>query len=164
MKVAKQRIAASIEDRESEALSELQKLGFRVTLHELPKQVDDDVLTGTYAGWTSGTCYAVVVDRAGKRKHVSGISAVDALAQAQSWSRWQAGLKDDAPNKFHPSSEDVPEMLVTHRVAGDTAETKQRRENTERRIIGFQSGTAAVVDAHGVPVGETTRASQHRGA
>jgi hypothetical protein len=154
---------AAIEERENEALSELGALGFRVTLHELPHYLEADILTGHTAGWKNGTCYAVLYDRAGKRKHVSGISAVDALSQAQAWSRWQAGIKNDAPNKFHPTNAAVPEATVTSRVAGDTAETKRRRASTERRVLSFQSGTAEVVDAHGEPVGDTTsRASQYR--
>lgn len=150
---------AAIQAREEDALSELEKLGFRVTLHTLPHYVGEDILLGTKAGWVNGDCYAVVYSRDGKRKHVSGISAVDALTQAQSWLRWQAGLKDDAAAKFHRSPFDVAEVLVTSRVAGDTAETEQKRTNTERRVLSWQSGTAEVVDAHGTPI-EETHASQ----
>jgi hypothetical protein len=150
---------AAIQAREEVALSELEKLGFRVTLHTLPHYVEEDFLLGTKAGLVNGDCYAVVYDRSGKRKHVSGISAVDALTQAQSWKRWQDSLKDDAAAKFHPSRSDVAEVAVTSRVAGDTAQTEQRRENTERRVLAFESGKAELVDAHGAPI-EETHASQ----
>jgi hypothetical protein len=151
-----------LERRESVALEELRKLRFRVTLHELPRYDEADELLNQPARFVPGNCYAVLYGIDGKRKHVAGCSAVDALTQAQSWCRWQAGLKDDAPNKFVVTDDDVPELHVTHRPAGDTAETNQRRANTTRRILSFQSGVAEVVDAHGEPLGDvTSRASQY---
>lgn len=155
-----------LEAREGEALDELHKLGFRVTLHEMGRYVEADELLGVRAGYRPGTCYAVMYGRDGKRKHVSGRSALEALQQAQAWSRWQASLKDDAANKFVPSvdHEFVPAASVTQQVVGDTAETRMRRENTERRIISFASGTAEIVDSHGDPLGEGIHASQYREA
>jgi hypothetical protein len=101
--------------------------------------------------------------RDGKRKHVAGTSAVEALQAAQAWWKWQQGLKEDAPNRFIPSvdHEFVPEAFVTQRVVGDTAEVKQRRENTERRILSFDSGIAEVVDSHGEPMKHINQASQY---
>jgi hypothetical protein len=154
-----ERQLAAIEERETEALDELRMLGFRVTLHTLPRYTEEDILVGTKAGWVNGDCYAVLYDRSGKRKHVSGISAIDTLAQAKAWQRWQDGLKNDAPNRFHATAEDVPEVAVTNRVAGDTAETALKRENTRRRVLSFESGTAEIVDANGAPI-EETHASQ----
>ena len=153
-----------LEARETEALEELEKLGFRVTLHDMPSYVEEDILTGTRAGWKAGDCYAVIYARDGKRKHVAGGSAVEALTQAQAWKRWQDGLKDDAPNKFVPSlGGEQTAVPVTQRVAGDTAETAARRAS-KRRVLSFASGIAEVVDAHGTPIGEDNHASQYREA
>lgn len=153
-----------LEARENEALEELDKLGFRVTLHEMGHYREADDLLGISAGFVSGTCYAVMYSRYGKRKHISGSSAVEALQQAHAWWRWQQGLKDDAAAKFFPSvdNEFTPEAVVQHRVSGDTATTRQRRENIERRLVSFASGVAEVVDAHGDVITEANRASQYR--
>lgn len=153
-----------LEARENEALDELDKLGFRVTLHEMGHYREADDLLGISTGYVPGTCYAVMYSRDGKRKHVSGSSAVAALQQARAWWRWQQGLKDDAAAKFFPSvdHEVTPEAFVQHRVSGDTAQTRQRRENTERRLVSFASGIAEVVDAHGDAITEANRASQYR--
>jgi|SRR5579862_1905843 len=154
---------ARLEARECEALDALHEIGFRVTVHEIGRYVETDELRGIKAGFKSGTCYAVMYSRDGKRKHVSGTSAVEALAQAEAWTRWQAGLKDDAPNKFVPSVDfDPTAVRVAHRVIGDAAETELRRKNTQRKLLSFQTGSAEVVDAHGTPIGEGNQASQYR--
>src|SRR5947208_2348708 len=91
-----------LEARENEALEELHKLGFRVTLHEMGRYVEADDLLGIKAGYAPGNCYAVMYSRDAKRKHVAGTSAIEALGQAQAWWRWQQSLKDDAAGKFIP--------------------------------------------------------------
>ena len=152
-----------LEARESEALEELQKLGFRVSLHTMGRYADEaDDLLGIPAGYRPGDCYAVMYSRNGKRKHVAGTSALEALGQAEAWWRWQQGLKADAAAKFVPSidNESVAEVVV-QRVAGDTAEVAQRRANTERRIISHEGGTAHLVDSHGDSMHEATQASQY---
>jgi hypothetical protein len=152
---------ARIEERENEALAELRALGFRVTLHDLPKAVEADELLGTERRIVAGNCYAVMYGVDGKRKHVSGISAIDALTQARAWWDWQEKLKPDAPERFIPSAEFTPENRVEQRVAGDTRETQIRRENSERRVLSLE-GMPHLVDAHGDPtVGDGSRASQY---
>jgi hypothetical protein len=153
-----------LEARENEALAELSALGFRVTLHEMGRYRVADDLLGISAGYVPGTAYAVMYAADGRRKHVSGGSAVEALQQAQAWWRWQEGLKDDAAAKFVPSvdHEFTPAAVVQQRLSGDTATTRQRRENTERRILSFARGTAEVVDAHGEPIDVDDQTSQHR--
>lgn len=154
-----------LERRENEALEELHKLGFRVSLHEMGRYVEADDLLGIPAGYKRGECYAVMYAADGKRKHVSGSSAVEALQQARAWWHWQLGLKADAANKFVPSVDHEPTApVVSQRVSGDTAQTKLRRENAERRILSFQTGVAEVVDSHGEAIKEANRASQYRAA
>src|SRR5438132_2082862 len=91
-----------LEARENEALEELHKLGFRVSLHTMGRYVEADDLLGIPVGYKPGDCYAVTYSRDGKRKHVAGTSALEALGQAQAWWKWQQGLKDDAAAKFIP--------------------------------------------------------------
>jgi hypothetical protein len=143
-----------LEARETEALEELSKLGFRTTLHEMGRYVEADDLLGISAGYKPGDCYAVMYGRDGKRKQVSGASAVQALQQAHVWCKWQESLSPDAANRFSPSvdNQPVPETFITQRIAGDTAETRQRRANTERRVISVESGIPELVDAHGTPL------------
>jgi hypothetical protein len=153
---------ARLEARENEALEELHRLGFRVSLHTMGRYVEADDLLGIRAGYKPGNAYAVMYDRSGKRKHVAGTCALEALGQAQAWCRWQAGLKDDAAAKFFPSIDHEPvAVTVEQRVSGDSAQTRQRRENTERRIIGMAGGTAQLVDSHGDPIHEGNQASQY---
>jgi hypothetical protein len=154
---------ARIEERESVAIAQLEALGFRVTLHDLPKVVPGDELLGaTESHFVPGNCFAVLYAVDGKRKHVSGISAVDALTQARSWWDFQQRLKDDAPQRFIPSADFTAEARVEQRPAGDTRETQIRRASTERRVIALE-GTPHLVDAHGDPVsGDASSASQYR--
>lgn len=121
---------------------------------------------GTRVVLNRGALDAVIYDRSGKRKYVSGISAVQALAQAQSWRTWQDGLKDDAANKFVPSVDNVSVAVpVIQRASGATAQEAERRANAERRIISFASGTPELVDSHGDLLGDTDNpASHYRGA
>ena len=155
---------AAMEERENTALFELSKLGFRVTLHELPQHVDHDPLTGQQEGWKHGSCYAVIYSIDGKRKHVSGISAVDALTQAQAWKTWQDGLKPDAPNRFIAAPDNEPTAVaVVQRTGSESARKERGRENV--RVLAFDTGTPTLVDGHGTPIGDTTSpASQYREA
>jgi hypothetical protein len=151
-----------LEARENEALEELHKLGFRVSLHTMGRYVEADDLLVIPAGYKPGDCYAVMYSRDGKRKHVAGSSALEALGQAQAWWRWQQGLNDDAAAKFVPSIDNASVAVpVTQRVAGDRAEVAARRAATERRLISFECGVAEVVDAHGTPMYEALKASQY---
>jgi hypothetical protein len=142
------------EARETEALEVLKALGFRVTFHAMRQKVDADPLLGIEAHWRPGECYAVMYAADGRRKSISGSSAVGVLTQARSWVDWQGQLKPDAANKFVPSADNSPtsETVVVHRVAGDKAEVAQRRANTERRLLNFESSTPRLVDAHGDPI------------
>lgn len=166
-KEARKRATAKerLEQRESEALAELARLNFRVTWHALPKRVPADPLRGVLAHTEPGGCYAVCYSIDGRRKSVSGISAVDALTAARSWVEWQNRLKDDAAAKFYASpleDEVPPEVRVSHRVVGDTAEVARRRASTERRVLNFETGIPQLVDAMmGDPIkGDINRASQ----
>jgi hypothetical protein len=162
-KQARAREREVLRRREESALEQLHELGFRVSLYEPSDWVDPDPLHGIAGGWRSGVCNAIAYAVDGRRKSLSGISAVQALDEARSWLRHQARLKDDAPNRFVLTNEDVPAVHVSQRIVGDKAETQRRRENTVRRVISFQSGIAEVVDAHSDPVGDTdSRASQYR--
>ena len=149
-----------IEARENEALDELHKLGFRVTLHTMGRYVEGDDLLGIVAGYKPGDCYAVMYGRDGKRKHVAGTSALDALQQAQSWWHWQLGLKDDAANKFVPSVDHEPtEATIVQRIASSEV-TRRSHDGTERKILGFASVAAELVDQHGTPMHEESHTSQ----
>lgn len=153
-----------IEERENEALGQLRALGFRVTVHDFPNVVDGDDLLGTETRTVPGNCYAVMYAVDGRRKHVAGISAVDALLQARAWWDWQQTLKEDAPSRFVPAAEFRPEAFVQQFPAGDKRETQIRRENTERRVLSLE-GTPHLVDAHGDPAfSDGSRASQYRNA
>jgi hypothetical protein len=156
---------ARIEERENEALEQLRALGFRTTLHDLPKIVEgDELLATTESHFVPGNCYAVMYAVDGKRKHVSGISAVDALSQARTWWDFQQRLKDDSPQRFVPSAEFTPEARVSQSPAGDARTTKIRRANTERRVLSLE-GTPHLVDAHGDPApSDGSQASQYRNA
>jgi hypothetical protein len=64
-----------LEARENEALEELHKLGFRVSLHTMGRYVEADDLLCIPAGYKPGDCYAVMYSRDGKRKHVAETAA-----------------------------------------------------------------------------------------
>jgi hypothetical protein len=145
-----------LEARENEALEEIHKLGFRVTTHDMGRYVEADDLLGIKAGYIPGNCYAVMYARDGKRKHVAGGSAVEALQQAQAWWAWQQRLGEDAANKFVPSIDNEPTAVPVRQEVGGS----NRRREGERRIVSFASGTAEIVDAHGDPLPEATHASQ----
>jgi hypothetical protein len=152
-----------LERREMAAIKEMQALGFRVTWHQMPQIVEEDPLLGIPGGYKPGGAYALMYAVDGKRKHVAGCSAVDALMQAQSWWKWQQGLKPDAANKFVPANEDVPESRVIAR-AGSEVAREQRGADDVRKILSFASGTAEVVQAHGVPPHDADQAWQYRDA
>jgi hypothetical protein len=147
------RKTARLEAREVEALEQLARLGFRVTLHVYGKHVEADKLLEIEAHYRPGECYAVMYGVDGRRKSISGSSAVGVLTQARTWVDWQNRLKPDAPGKFIPSADNEPiaETVVVQQVAGDKAEVALRRANTERRLLNFE-GTAHLVDAHGAPI------------
>lgn len=154
---------AALKAREEAALQELQEVGFRVSLYEPRTFIEPDELRGVVGGWKVGTCYAVADSITGKRKTISAMSAVDALDQAKSFLHYQeTRLPPDL--RFTIAKGESVAVPVFQRVIGDTAQTRQRRENTERRIISFASGHAEKVDANGDPIGEDNHASQHRDA
>jgi hypothetical protein len=142
--------------REEAALEELQQLGFRLALYEPREYVDGDPLLGTEAHWKQGVCHAVADARDGRRKTLTGISALDALTQAKAWLRYQQE-RLSPEQRFVPLLAPPYAMRVTQRIAGDKAETELRRANTERRVISTD-GTPHLVDAHGDPIqGDITR-------
>jgi hypothetical protein len=142
-----------IEARENEALEELARIGFRVTLHAYGQHVEADELLGVEEHYRPGECYAVMYGVSGRRKSLSGASAVGVLAQARTWADWQSRLKPDAAGRFIPSTDNAPTAdAVVPRAAGDTAEVALRRASTERRLLSFDSGTARHVDAHGAEI------------
>jgi hypothetical protein len=151
-----------LRQREEHALNELRELGFRIGLYEERKHVEPYPLLGEAGGWKTGVCYATAYSATGKTKTLSAMSAVDALRQAKDWLRYQE-TRLSPELRFVIAPGDCPiGVPVRQQIAGDTAETQQRRLNTSRRVISFQNGTAEVVDAHGSPVGDTSHASQYR--
>jgi hypothetical protein len=146
---------AALARREEAALEELAELGLKVTIHRPREWRKADPLLGVEEGWTQGEAHAVCYSSDGRRRGFSGISAVQILQDAQSWLRWQSNMAP--PMRFEIVSEPTA-APVLQRVAGDTMTTQKRRENTERRVIGMEGGSAVLVDAHGAPI-EETRAS-----
>jgi hypothetical protein len=149
---------AALQAREEAALAELEEIGFRVSLYEPRTYVEEDVLLGVAGGWKLGTCYAVADSVDGKRKTFSGMSAVQALADAKGWLRYQETRLSPELRFQIVKGENVAAPVI-QRVAGDAAETAARRGN-ERRIISFESGTAELVNQHGAPMGDDNQAAQ----
>lgn len=154
---------AALKAREESALEELEELGFRVSLYEPRTFIEPDELRGVAGGWQVGTCYAVADSITGRRKTISAMSAVDALDQAKAFLHYQE-TRLSPELRFTIAKGESVAVPVVRRVAGDTAETAARRENAERRILSFATGTAEVVDAHGDAITEANRASQYRDA
>jgi hypothetical protein len=154
---------AALKAREDSALEELETLGFRIGLYEPRAYVEPDELRGVAGGWKVGCCYVVADSSTGKRKTVSGMSAVDALEQAKGWLHYQE-THFRPEDRFEIVKGEVVAVPVLQRVAGDTAVTAARRDGTERRLVSFESGTAEVVDVHGTPMHESNRASQYSDA
>lgn len=150
---------AALKAREDAALVELEEIGFRVGLYEPRTYVEPDELLGVAGGWKVGCCYVVADSTTGKRKTVSGMSAVDALEQAKGWLNYQK-THFRPEDRFEIVKGEVVAVPVLQRVVGDTNETNARRANGVRRILSFESGTAEVVDSHGDPIGEDNQASQ----
>jgi hypothetical protein len=150
---------AALRVREEAALEELEELGFRIGLYEPRTFLEPDELRGIAGGWKVGTCYAVADSITGKRKTISAMSAVDALDQAKAFLHYQE-TRLSPELRFTIAKGESVAIPVVRRVAGDTAETAARRESTQRRILGFASGVAEVVDSHGDPIGEDNHASQ----
>jgi hypothetical protein len=124
-----------LEQRENNALEELQELGFRISLYEQRRYVEEDPLLGTTGGWLPGTCYAVIDSVDGKRKNVSGTSAVEVLSNARGWLRYQE--THFAPEDRFKPAPNIVAVPVTQRIVGDTAETANRK--VTRRVIQLDS-------------------------
>ena len=121
--------------------------GWTITLHEPRAYVEADPPRNVKEGWRAGVCSATIWSTDGRRKQLTGVSAVEVLDRAHSWLKWQSNV--EPPMRFEPVMNEFVAEPMRQQVAGDTAETRIRRENTERRIVSFASGTAELVDAHG---------------
>jgi hypothetical protein len=155
---------AILRQREEHALDELRELGFRIGLYEERKYVEPDPLVGEHGGWKTGVCYATAYSAAGKAKTISAMGAVDALKQAKAWAHYQETRLAPELRFVIEKGDDSVAVPVIQRVVGDTAETKLRHENTERRLISFENGAAEVVDSHGESLGDISQASHLRDA
>jgi len=120
--------------------------------------VEADPLRNIEEGWRAGTCVASVWSTDGRRKTLTGISAVQVLDDARSWLKYQRNL--EAPMRFEPVKGEQVAVPVFHKIGGDTAQTAARLAATERRLLSWESGRAELVDAHGAPI-EETQASQY---
>jgi|GEM_PF-6437562 len=120
---------SKLEERERDALEELQKLGFRVTVHDLPREIEADPLMGIAAGVRPGQCYAVMYSVDGKRKHA---------ARSRSSSEYFLGL---AIAGASPSARTAPGIGASNfsRVlqgAEEAAQGERRASARERDLEG----------------------------
>jgi len=149
-KVTEKQSAERLQQREELALEELRELGFRISLYEPRELIQADPLRGIEEHWQQGCCHAIADSATGKRKSLSAISAVSALDQARSWLKYQQDRI--APEDRFVIIHGGCAVPVRHQVGGDKATSEHRRQNTERRIVSFQSGHPALVDSHGDPL------------
>jgi len=150
--------ATILTQREEAALEELRALGGRIALYEPRELIEADPLRGVEGGRTSGTCYVVFDSVDHKRKTFSTASAVQALDEVRSFLKYQERLKPESRWIVSRGSNPAP---VMHLAAGDKATTKQRRENTERRLLSLD-GSPHLVDGGGEPIhGDHSRATQY---
>jgi len=105
-----------------------------VALWEPRQHVEGDPLRGIEGGWHPGCCVAVLHSTEGKRKQLSGASAVEVLANLRSFLRWQETLKDDAPNKFVIAREELPAVEIVQRQGSE-----QAARDVVRRTLEFST-------------------------
>jgi hypothetical protein len=155
-----QKLIESVEPAEQQAIEELASLGFRTTIREAARWRDAAPLQGVEEGIVPGTCYVAARTVTGKVKSISGATACECLEHARSFLDYQE--RRLAPEmRFVPMLDGSGAVPVEQRIAGDTEQTAARRAATERRIIGFASGVAELVDSHGDPMHEATQAAAH---
>jgi hypothetical protein len=145
-----ERKAEEMAGREQAALNTLRELGGQIVLYEPSQKIEEDELRGIKAQFVPGTCHVRFVCATDSLKHkgITGVSAVHALDEAESWLRHQEKLKPEF--QFQIAREPVAPNIV-QRPAGDTQTTAVRRRETERRVLTWQNGHAEQVDAQGAP-------------